>query len=139
MTDWDTAAGCERDRYARYFWGMIDRGVYLPCSQYEAFFVSTAHTAEDIDATIARRRPGVGELMGELANRMPRAALRRCQALSGEPAEAADPGSESFGVQRNPAGLNAHGRKQHQVAAHRAAGAKHDGPRSDLRQTSIPD
>ena len=40
-------------RYARYFWDMIGRGVYMPCSQYEAFFVSTAHTANDIDATIA--------------------------------------------------------------------------------------
>ena len=35
------------------FWGMIERGVYLPCSQYEALFVSTAHTESDIDATIA--------------------------------------------------------------------------------------
>jgi glutamate-1-semialdehyde 2,1-aminomutase len=32
---------------------MIDRGIYLPCSQYEALFFSTAHTDADIDATIA--------------------------------------------------------------------------------------
>ena len=32
---------------------MIDRGVYMPCSQYEALFVSAAHTEADIDATIA--------------------------------------------------------------------------------------
>ena len=37
----------------RYFWGMIDRGVYLPCSQFEALFVSTAHSDEHIEATIA--------------------------------------------------------------------------------------
>jgi glutamate-1-semialdehyde 2,1-aminomutase len=32
---------------------MLDRGVYLPCSQYEAMFLSTAHSEEDINATIA--------------------------------------------------------------------------------------
>jgi glutamate-1-semialdehyde 2,1-aminomutase len=32
---------------------MIDRGIYLPCSQYEALFFSAAHTDADIEATIA--------------------------------------------------------------------------------------
>jgi len=40
------------DRFAKYFWGMMDRGVYLPCSQFEANFVSTAHSDEDIRKTI---------------------------------------------------------------------------------------
>jgi glutamate-1-semialdehyde 2,1-aminomutase len=31
---------------------MIDRGIYLPCSQYEALFFSSAHTDADIDRTI---------------------------------------------------------------------------------------
>ena len=53
IVDWDTAAACDTKRYAKYFWGMIDRGVYLPCSQFEALFVSTAHTEADIDATVA--------------------------------------------------------------------------------------
>jgi glutamate-1-semialdehyde 2,1-aminomutase len=53
VTDWDAAARCDTKRYARYFWGMIDRGVYLPCSQYEALFVSIAHSEDDIDATVA--------------------------------------------------------------------------------------
>ena len=56
VTDWDTAARCDTQRYARYFWGMIDRGVYMPCSQFEALFVSAAHTEADIDATIAAAR-----------------------------------------------------------------------------------
>ena len=34
-------------------WGLIDRGIYMPCSQFEALFVSAAHTEEDIDHTIA--------------------------------------------------------------------------------------
>lgn len=53
VKSWDTASQCDTDRYARYFWGMLDRGIYLPCSQYEALFVSAAHTEADIQTTIA--------------------------------------------------------------------------------------
>jgi glutamate-1-semialdehyde 2,1-aminomutase len=56
VTDWDSAARSDTQQYARYFWGMMDRGVYLPCSQFEALFVSTAHTSEQIDQTIAAAR-----------------------------------------------------------------------------------
>ena len=38
--------------FARFFWEMLARGVYLPCSQFEAAFVSAAHTEADIDQTI---------------------------------------------------------------------------------------
>ncbi len=44
------------DRFAAYFRGMLERGVYLPCSQFEANFVSTAHEDADIDATIEAAR-----------------------------------------------------------------------------------
>jgi glutamate-1-semialdehyde 2,1-aminomutase len=53
VTDWESAARSDTQRYARFFWGMLDRGVYLPCSQFEALFVSTAHTSEQLDATVA--------------------------------------------------------------------------------------
>jgi glutamate-1-semialdehyde 2,1-aminomutase len=53
VSNWDAASRCDTERYGRYFWGMMDRGVYLPCSQYEAMFISAAHTQADIDATIA--------------------------------------------------------------------------------------
>ena len=53
VTCWDDAAKCDTDWYGRYFWGLLDRGVYMPCSQYEALFVSAAHTEANIDATIA--------------------------------------------------------------------------------------
>jgi len=53
VTDWDTASRCDTRRYGRYFWGMIDRGIYMPCSQFEVLFISTAHTDKEIDATIA--------------------------------------------------------------------------------------
>jgi glutamate-1-semialdehyde 2,1-aminomutase len=53
VTDWDTASQSDTQRFAKYFWGLLDRGVYMPCSQYEALFVSAAHTESDIDTTIA--------------------------------------------------------------------------------------
>lgn len=56
VTSWSSAAKCDTDRFAKFFWGMMDRGIYLPCSQYEALFVSAAHTEADIDNTIAAAR-----------------------------------------------------------------------------------
>jgi glutamate-1-semialdehyde 2,1-aminomutase len=56
VTDWEVASRCDRQRYARFFWGLIERGVYFPCSQFEALFLSTAHTEEQIDQTIAAAR-----------------------------------------------------------------------------------
>lgn len=56
VSDWDVAARSDRERYARFFWGLIDRGVYLPCSQFEALFLSAAHTEADIDATVDAAR-----------------------------------------------------------------------------------
>ena len=53
VTGWRTASQSDKARYAAFFWGMIDRGVYLPCSQYEALFLSAALTEADIAATIA--------------------------------------------------------------------------------------
>jgi glutamate-1-semialdehyde 2,1-aminomutase len=42
----------DRARFARFFHGMLDRGVYLAPSQFEAGFISTAHTSADIEATV---------------------------------------------------------------------------------------
>jgi len=53
VVDWPTASMSDMKAYGRFFWGMINRGVYLPCSQYEALFISAAHTDADIDATVA--------------------------------------------------------------------------------------
>ncbi|MBI2423948.1 MAG: glutamate-1-semialdehyde 2,1-aminomutase [Candidatus Hydrogenedentes bacterium] len=43
-------------RYAKFFWGMLERGVYFAPSQYEACFTSTAHTGEHIDRTLSAAR-----------------------------------------------------------------------------------
>lgn len=56
VTDWEVASKSDTQRFAKYFWGLIERGVYMPCSQYEALFVSAAHTEEDIEATINAAR-----------------------------------------------------------------------------------
>ena len=53
IVDWETAATCDTERFAKYFWAMIERGVYMPCSQFEALFVSATHRDKEIDATIA--------------------------------------------------------------------------------------
>ena len=53
VVDWPTASKSDTRAYGRFFWGMINLGVYLPCSQYEALFISAAHTDADIDATVA--------------------------------------------------------------------------------------
>jgi glutamate-1-semialdehyde 2,1-aminomutase len=56
IVDWETASRSDTTRFARYFWSMLERGVYLPCSQFEALFISAAHSAADIDATISAAR-----------------------------------------------------------------------------------
>ncbi len=43
---------CDMRLFASYFVGMLSRGIYLPPSQYEANFISTAHTLEDIENTL---------------------------------------------------------------------------------------
>jgi glutamate-1-semialdehyde 2,1-aminomutase len=50
--DWDTAAKSDTEAFARFHRAMLDRGIYLPPSQYEAIFVSAAHTDGDIARTI---------------------------------------------------------------------------------------
>ncbi len=42
----------DRERFNRFFWGMLDRGVYLAPSQFEAGFISLAHTGADVQATL---------------------------------------------------------------------------------------
>jgi len=58
---WRDATECDTARFARYFWGLMNRGVYLPCSQYEALFVSAAHTEADVNATIAAAEAALAE------------------------------------------------------------------------------
>ena len=52
VVDWDTAKQSDTKRYGQFFHAMLEQGVYLAPSQFEATFLSTAHTARDIDYTI---------------------------------------------------------------------------------------
>jgi glutamate-1-semialdehyde 2,1-aminomutase len=52
VRDWPTAVRCDRERYGRFFHAMLAGGIALAPSQFEANFISAAHTPGDIDATI---------------------------------------------------------------------------------------
>lgn len=53
VTDFDGASASDTGRFAQFFRGLLERGIYLPCSQFEATFASAAHTDAQIDETIA--------------------------------------------------------------------------------------
>jgi glutamate-1-semialdehyde 2,1-aminomutase len=53
VTDFAGSTACDQERFRAFFHAMLDRGVYLAPSAFEAGFVSAAHTDEDIDATVA--------------------------------------------------------------------------------------
>ncbi|MGB4441076.1 MAG: glutamate-1-semialdehyde 2,1-aminomutase [Coriobacteriia bacterium] len=63
VRDWPTASTSDTDRYARYFRGMLERGIVLAPSQFEATFVGLAHTDEDIDAMTGAAREVLGTLV----------------------------------------------------------------------------
>jgi glutamate-1-semialdehyde 2,1-aminomutase len=62
VTDYDRARQSDTARYARFFWAMMDRGIYLPCSQFEAAFISSVHTEQQIEQTVAAARAALAEV-----------------------------------------------------------------------------
>jgi glutamate-1-semialdehyde 2,1-aminomutase len=56
VLDWSTANKCDREKYGKFFHAMLDEGVYLAPSQFEAAFVSLAHSDEVIGQTIEAAR-----------------------------------------------------------------------------------
>jgi glutamate-1-semialdehyde 2,1-aminomutase len=63
VTDYETAARADTTLYARFFHQMLSQGVYLPPSQFEAAFVSTAHSDKDIQATISAAEKAFASLL----------------------------------------------------------------------------
>jgi len=53
VTDYASAKTSDTQRYAKFFQGMLERGVYFAPSQFEAAFLSTAHSDADIKKTVA--------------------------------------------------------------------------------------
>jgi len=60
VTDWESAKRSDVARFAKYFHWMLDRGIYMAPSQFEAGFVSAAHSAEDIATTVKTARGFLG-------------------------------------------------------------------------------
>ncbi|MFZ1136724.1 MAG: glutamate-1-semialdehyde 2,1-aminomutase [Candidatus Korobacteraceae bacterium] len=53
VTDWDSAATCDTAKFGRFHNAMLNAGIWLPPSQFEAAFLSVAHTQHDVEKTIA--------------------------------------------------------------------------------------
>jgi len=53
VTDWDSASKSDTEAFGKFFRSMLDSGVYLPPSQFEAAFLGATHSEQDIEQTIA--------------------------------------------------------------------------------------
>jgi glutamate-1-semialdehyde 2,1-aminomutase len=62
VRDFASATTANTEHYAKFFRGMLRRGIYPPPSQFEAWFISAAHGRSDIDKTIRAARPAMQDL-----------------------------------------------------------------------------
>lgn len=62
--NFDEVTACDMDKFNTFFHGMIDRGIYLAPSAYEVGFMSSKHSTEDLDVTIA----AADEIFAEMSN-----------------------------------------------------------------------
>jgi glutamate-1-semialdehyde 2,1-aminomutase len=62
VRNFEEAKAADHGLFKRWFHGMLERGIYLPASGYEAAFVSLAHSAEDIERTVEAARAVLAEL-----------------------------------------------------------------------------
>jgi glutamate-1-semialdehyde 2,1-aminomutase len=62
VRDYRSATSADTERYARFFRGMLERGVYTPPSQFEAWFLSAAHTVKDVEKTLSAARAVMREV-----------------------------------------------------------------------------
>lgn len=65
VTDFQSAASSDTELFAAYFREMLSRGVYLPCAQFEAAFLSTAHTDDQLDRTIEAHYESLKKVTGK--------------------------------------------------------------------------
>jgi glutamate-1-semialdehyde 2,1-aminomutase len=63
VRNYDDAAACDAERYGRYFRHLLEHGIYVPPSQFEAVFISLAHGDAEIDRTVE----AAAEFFAELA------------------------------------------------------------------------
>ena len=64
VTDWDSASKSNTETFGKFFRSMLDSGVYLPPSQYEAAFLGATHTEEDVQRTVAAAKTGFAAVRG---------------------------------------------------------------------------
>jgi glutamate-1-semialdehyde 2,1-aminomutase len=64
VTDWDSASKSDTAAFGRFFRAMLDAGIYLPPSQFEAAFLSAAHSEADTDVTIGAARSAFAAAKG---------------------------------------------------------------------------
>ena len=64
VTDYEGAAACDLEAYGAWCRALLERGVYPPPSQFEAWFPSLAHTAKDVDRTVQAARAAFAEVAG---------------------------------------------------------------------------
>jgi glutamate-1-semialdehyde 2,1-aminomutase len=63
VNDFKSALTSNTELYGKYFHEMLNRGVYLAPAQFEALFVSTAHTKEDLDKTIKTNKDALQTIL----------------------------------------------------------------------------
>lgn len=63
VTNFKISSQNDTEKFSKYFHGMLDRGIYLPCSQYESLFLSCLHTDEDIETTVNAAKEVFAELV----------------------------------------------------------------------------
>ncbi|MGP0017833.1 MAG: glutamate-1-semialdehyde 2,1-aminomutase [Candidatus Sulfotelmatobacter sp.] len=64
VTDWDSASRSKTEAFGKFFRSMLDSGVYLPPSQYEAAFLGATHTEEDVLRTVAAAKVAFAAVRG---------------------------------------------------------------------------
>jgi glutamate-1-semialdehyde 2,1-aminomutase len=62
VSNFEDAKKCDLDRFAKFYRIMLEKGVYFAPSQFEACFISLAHSDEDIDQTITAARQAMAVL-----------------------------------------------------------------------------
>jgi len=65
VRDFESALTADTARYGAFHRAMLERGIYLPPSQFEAWFLSAAHTARDVDATLRATRGALRSLIAD--------------------------------------------------------------------------
>jgi glutamate-1-semialdehyde 2,1-aminomutase len=64
VTDWDSASKSNTEAFGKFFRSMLDSGVYLPPSQYEAAFVGATHSEDDVQRTVAAAKAAFAVMRG---------------------------------------------------------------------------